>query len=47
MRIDSCRKCGTELEMYKICSVCDQPIQFHCRKCDLETDEQIHTDSVC
>ena len=45
MRIDSCRKCGTELEVQKKCDVCRDTIQFFCRNCGNTADEQIH--SVC
>ncbi len=45
MKIDSCRKCGTELEVEKKCKVCNDEIQFFCHKCGNVTDEQIH--SVC
>ncbi|WP_299290078.1 hypothetical protein [Nitrosopumilus sp.] len=45
MRIDSCRKCGMELETNKKCEVCNDAIQFLCHKCGNVTDEQIH--SVC
>ena len=42
MRIESCRKCGKELELIQNCSVCNRPTQFHCVNCDNITDEQIH-----
>ena len=45
MRIDSCRKCGTGLEVNKKCDVCRKPNQFFCHNCSDVTDEQIH--SVC
>ena len=45
MRLDSCRKCGTELEVEKKCDVCRDAIQFFCHHCGHVTDEQIH--SVC
>jgi len=45
MRINSCRKCGTELEINKKCNVCREIVQFSCHTCDHITDEQIH--SVC
>ncbi|KEQ56518.1 hypothetical protein AAA799E16_01710 [Marine Group I thaumarchaeote SCGC AAA799-E16] len=45
MRTDSCRKCGTGLEIKQTCSVCKKPIKFECRECKRESDEQIH--SVC
>ena len=45
MRIDSCRKCGTELEVEKKCDVCRDAIQFFCHNCGNIVDEQIH--SIC
>ena len=42
MRIDSCRKCGTELEVNKRCDVCGEASQFFCHSCSHVTDEQIH-----
>jgi hypothetical protein len=43
MKVESCRKCGTELEIKQSCSFCISPIQFHCKSCDIDTDIQIHT----
>lgn len=45
MRIDSCRKCGTELTIKQRCSICNKTIKFDCKKCHFESDEQIH--SLC
>ena len=45
MRLESCRKCGTELEIRQNCSVCKKPIKFECKNCKIELDEQIH--SIC
>ena len=42
MRIDSCRKCGIELEINKKCYVCNKPNQFFCHSCSNVTEEQIH-----
>ena len=42
MRFDSCKKCGTELEINKTCNVCQQPNQFFCHNCGNVTEEQIH-----
>ena len=42
MRIDSCRKCGKELEIEKKCYSCNEPTVFHCTKCIYSTVEQIH-----
>jgi len=43
MRIDSCRKCGTELEENKKCDICLEINQFFCHNCGYTTDEQIHS----
>ena len=43
MRIDSCRKCGAELEVNKKCDICRNANQFFCHTCGLVTDEQIHS----
>jgi len=43
MRIDSCRKCGTLLEINKKCYVCREPNQFFCHNCGNVTEEQIHS----
>ena len=45
MRIESCRKCGTELEVNTKCNVCKEAIQFFCHNCSHVTDKQIH--SMC
>ena len=45
MRIDSCRKCGVVLEIKRKCNICKKPLEFSCKKCKFETDEQIH--SLC
>jgi len=45
MRIDSCRQCGTFLDIKQKCSICAKPIKFVCKNCHAETDEQIH--SLC
>ena len=45
MRIDSCRKRGTELKASKKCEMCKDAIQFFCHKCGSIPDEQIH--SIC
>jgi hypothetical protein len=45
MRIDSCRKCGIELDAKQKCSICKNPIKFSCKKCNFESEEQIH--SLC
>ena len=42
MRIDSCRKCGIELEVNKRCDACRAANQFFCHNCSHVTDKQIH-----
>ncbi len=42
MRIDSCKKCGQQLKISRECSVCDEPIEFHCTECRIVNEEQIH-----
>lgn len=45
MRIDSCRKCGTELEHVdsEACQVCGKEYtQFKCQRCDALTEPQYH-----
>ena len=42
MRLDSCRRCGTELEINKRCNACSKPNQFFCHRCGHVTNEQIH-----
>ncbi len=44
MRKDSCRKCGNLLETIQACSFCGEPIQFHCKNCNIDSEEQIHLD---
>ena len=44
MRKDSCRKCGNLLETIQTCSFCEKPIQFHCKNCNKDSEEQIHFD---
>jgi len=43
MKIESCRRCGSELKATKSCSVCSQPTRFTCTSCHWETEEQIHS----
>ncbi|MCV0430434.1 hypothetical protein [Nitrosopumilus sp.] len=43
MKMDSCRKCGIEMDVNQTCSVCREPIKFKCKKCHYFTDEQIHS----
>lgn len=42
MRVDSCRKCGKDLEVYKKCCICNKPNKFSCHRCGYATTEQIH-----
>lgn len=42
MKIESCRACGTELEVKKKCDICSQANQFFCHNCGYEGEEQIH-----
>ena len=42
MRIDSCRKCGNELEINQRCGVCNDAIEFYCHGCGATTEKQIH-----
>jgi predicted amidophosphoribosyltransferase len=42
MRIDSCRKCGKELQVMQLCSNCDQPLHFECKNCKVYIDDPIH-----
>ena len=42
MRIDSCRKCGTTLQVMKFCSNCKQPLHFECNNCIVFIDDPIH-----
>ena len=42
MRKDSCRGCGYDLQVFRVCPICEQPSQFQCTSCDRYTDEQIH-----
>ncbi len=41
---ESCRNCGTGLQMESKCSQCDQPIQQICPECGYATLERIHFD---
>ncbi len=42
MRINSCRKCGQELQVMKLCGYCDQPLHFECNNCNASVDDPIH-----
>lgn len=42
MRIDSCRKCGSDLEISQNCSICSEGIKFSCKNCHAHTDERFH-----
>ncbi len=45
MRIDSCRNCGDELHVTRLCSNCDQPLHFECNNCISFVDDPIHNHS--
>ncbi len=42
IRIDSCRKCGKELQVTQLCSNCDQPLHFEYNNCNTFVDNPIH-----
>ncbi len=42
MCIDSCRKCGLELQVMQLCSSCDQPLHFECSNCIMFVNDPIH-----
>jgi len=42
MRIDSCRKCGEQLQVINICNHCNQPLHFECNNCNSFVDDPIH-----
>ncbi len=42
LRIDSCRKCGEELQVLKLCNDCHQPLHFDCSNCTIFVDDPIH-----
>ena len=42
MRIDSCRKCGEELQVMQLCNNCNQPLHFECSNCIVYVDDPIH-----
>ena len=42
IRIDSCRKCGEELQVMRLCNNCDQPLHFECNNCSAFVDNPIH-----
>ncbi len=39
---DSCRKCGLNLKPLKICSDCEEELQWICQKCQNQ-EERLHT----
>ncbi len=47
MRIESCRKCGTEMIPHEesICSSCGDNTQLFCTSCQVLSEEQIHRHS--
>ena len=42
IRVDSCRKCGEELQVTKRCIDCNQPLHFECNNCNAFVDDHIH-----
>ncbi len=42
IRIDSCRRCGEELQVMRLCSHCDQPLHVECNNCNVFVDDPIH-----
>lgn len=42
MRIDSCRNCGFELTISKLCKDCGNPIKLDCKHCNRYVDDKIH-----
>ncbi len=42
MRVDSCRNCGSELKVIKLCGECDQPLHYQCENCRHFVDDPIH-----
>jgi hypothetical protein len=40
--MNSCRKCGNELEVYCNCHVCKKSTGFVCQKYDQNTTKEIH-----
>lgn len=42
MKVDSCRRCGKELEVENRCKVCNVATTFHCHACGNITEKQIH-----
>ena len=42
MKLDSCRRCGKEMEINKKCNICFKANQFFCHGCGYVSDEQIH-----
>ncbi len=44
--MNSCRKCGFEMEVYSNCHVCKKPIELICNKCNINTDKEIHSKCI-
>lgn len=46
MRIESCRKCGSERKPIEqkelVCPVCRKPTKFVCTECEDQTEIQFH-----
>jgi len=43
-RLDSCRSCGSDLEVKTVCAICDQPEQVRCASCYHYVDDPVHTE---
>lgn len=43
MRTESCRNCGKQLSVLKICQICRQPKQIKCEHCFKYVDDPIHS----
>jgi len=46
LRIDSCRSCGEELQITKLCNECQQPLHFDCSNCNLFIDDPIYRHEI-
>ena len=46
MRINSCRMCGYDINVYQNCRICKEPIEFICYECNTVTDKEIHSNCM-
>ena len=46
MKEESCRHCGTSLEVKSKCEFCEQVDQFFCHNCGYTTEKQIHASCI-